>query len=101
MHTSEAFWYERSGAGASEVTTLPGSTDVFVIGGGPAGLAAALAARRRGFDVTLPDFATPPIDKACGEGIMPDGLEAAPALGLDLESSGGHVFWRLRWCERG
>jgi len=35
---------------------------------GPAGLAAAIAARMKGFDVTVADGAKPPIDKACGEG---------------------------------
>ena len=66
------------------MAALPGATDVLVIGGGPAGLAAAIAARRRGFDVTLADCAEPPIDKACGEGVMPDGIAAARALGIDL-----------------
>jgi flavin-dependent dehydrogenase len=56
------------------------ATDVFVIGGGPAGLAAAIAARRRGFDVIVADRSEPPIDKACGEGIMPDGVAAARAF---------------------
>ena len=82
------------------MTPLPRSTDLFVIGGGPAGLAAALAARRRGLDVTLADSSVPPIDKACGEGIMPDGLAAARSLGLDLESSGGHPFRGIRFCDR-
>jgi flavin-dependent dehydrogenase len=63
-------------------------TDVFVVGGGPAGLAAAIAARQRGFDVLVSDCSAPPIDKACGEGIMPDGLAAARALGLELEGAG-------------
>jgi menaquinone-9 beta-reductase len=74
------------------------STDVFVVGGGPAGLAAAIAARRRGFSVTVADAATPPIDKACGEGIMPDGLAAARDLGLDLESAGAQPFRGIRFC---
>lgn len=60
------------------------NTDVFVIGGGPAGLAAAIAARRKGFRVILADACKPPIDKACGEGILPDGIAAASDLGLDL-----------------
>jgi flavin-dependent dehydrogenase len=68
------------------------STDVFVIGGGPAGLAAAIAARLRGFDVTVADCAQPSPDKACGEGIMPDGIAAAAALGLKLTSVGGYRF---------
>ncbi len=78
---------------------LPRSTDLFVIGGGPAGLAAALAARRRGLDVTLADCRVPPIDKACGEGIMPDGLAAARELGLDLSAAQGRPFRGIRFCD--
>lgn len=77
---------------------LPRSTDVFVIGGGPAGLAAAIAARRRGFQVLLADCSAPPIDKACGEGIMPDGLAAARTLGIDLTASGAQPFRGIRFC---
>jgi flavin-dependent dehydrogenase len=76
---------------------LPRSTDVCVIGGGPAGLAGAIAARRQGFDVTLCDAAVPPVDKACGEGIMPDGLAAARTLGLDLMHAAGHPFRGVRF----
>jgi len=59
-------------------------TDVFVIGGGPVGLATAIAARRKGFRVTLADGMQQPVDKACGEGVMPDGLAVAARLGLQL-----------------
>jgi flavin-dependent dehydrogenase len=82
-------------------TRLPLSTEVFVIGGGPAGLAAALAARSRGLDVTVADCGVPPIDKACGEGIMPDGLAAARELGLDLEAAGGQPFRGIRFHHEG
>jgi len=74
------------------------STDVFVIGGGPAGLAAAIAARRGGLTVTLADSAIPPIDKACGEGIMPDGIAAARSLGMSLDTA-GHPFRGIRFCD--
>ncbi|MFY9727941.1 MAG: FAD-dependent monooxygenase [Bryobacteraceae bacterium] len=74
--------------------------DVFVIGGGPAGLAAAIAARRRGLEVTVADRSQPPIDKACGEGIMPDGVAAARALGISLEDGGARPFRGIRFCER-
>lgn len=73
------------------------TTDVFVIGGGPAGLAAAIAARQRGFHVTLADCAIPPIDKACGEGIMPDGIAAAARLGLDLTACDAQPFRGIRF----
>jgi flavin-dependent dehydrogenase len=74
-----------------------GATDVFVIGGGPAGLATAIAARQRGFDVTIADQAVPPIDKACGEGLMPDGLAAARSLGVEFDGAGGYAFQGIRF----
>lgn len=77
------------------------STDVFVIGGGPAGLAAAIAARRRGFEVMLADPCAPGHNKACGEGLMPDGIAAARALGIDLESIESHPFRGIRFCAAG
>ena len=46
-------------------------TDVFIVGGGPAGLATGIAIRQRGLSVVVADLAQPPIDKACGEGLMP------------------------------
>jgi len=79
---------------------LTHSTDVFVIGGGPAGLAVAIAARRRRFEVTVADRSAPPIDKACGEGIMPDGVAAARALGISLEAAGARPFGGIRFCEQ-
>ena len=35
----------------------------------------------KGFDVVVADAAQPPIDKACGEGLMPDSIDAAAPLG--------------------
>jgi len=77
------------------------STDVFVIGGGPAGLAAALAARRKGLRVTVADGALPPIDKACGEGLMPDGLAALRRLGITLDSAEAYPFRGVRFLGAG
>lgn len=77
------------------------ATDLFVIGGGPAGLAAALAARRKGFDVTVADGARPPIDKACGEGLMPDGLAALRSLGVKLDAADAQPFGGIRFVDRG
>lgn len=76
---------------------MPKSTDVFVIGGGPAGLAAAIAARQRGLSVLVADGARPPIDKACGEGLMPDGLAALERLGIQLGVHDAFAFHGIRF----
>jgi flavin-dependent dehydrogenase len=76
-------------------------TDVFIIGGGPAGLAAAIAARQRGFDVTLADSAIPPIDKPCGEGLMPDGVLALADLGINIPPQDSYPFRGIRFLSSG
>jgi menaquinone-9 beta-reductase len=77
------------------------TTDVFVIGGGPAGLAFAIAARQRGLDVTVADGSSPPIEKACGEGLMPDGLDALAKLGINLPHDQSHSFRGIRFISGG
>jgi flavin-dependent dehydrogenase len=72
-------------------------TDVFVIGGGPAGLAAAIAASQHGLRVIVADRAQPPIDKACGEGLMPDSLEVLARLGVSLEGCETGAFHGIRF----
>ncbi len=72
-------------------------TDVLVIGGGPAGLAAAIAARRRGFSVIVADAGQPPLDKACGEGLMPDSLAAAARIGITIPDGVGFRFAGIRF----
>lgn len=57
--------------------------DLLVVGGGPAGLATALHARAQGLSVIVVDPRDSPIDKACGEGLMPGGLALLSALGVD------------------
>lgn len=57
-------------------------SDALIVGGGPAGLAAAIALRQKGLDVVVADALQPPIDKACGEGLMPDACKDLAALGI-------------------
>ncbi|MGC2247891.1 MAG: NAD(P)/FAD-dependent oxidoreductase [Terriglobales bacterium] len=71
--------------------------DVFIIGGGPAGLAAAIAVRRHGLTVAVVDGAIPPIDKPCGEGLMPDGLEALLKLGITVPANACQPFRGIRF----
>lgn len=75
--------------------------DVLVIGGGPAGLAAAIAACQRGFKVALADSARPPIDKPCGEGIMPDGVAALSQLGVAPGTQQSFPFTGIRFVNGG
>ena len=74
-------------------------TDVLVIGGGPAGLAAAIAVRQKGFDVTVADGAKPPIDKACGEGLMPSTMAALRELGVTIGPGDGQAFRGIRFVD--
>jgi menaquinone-9 beta-reductase len=75
------------------------TTDVLVVGGGPAGLAAAIAARKRGFSVIVVDGAKPPIDKACGEGLLPGTLAALRELGVSIQAGHGESFQRIRFID--
>lgn len=72
--------------------------DLVVAGGGPAGLAAAIAARRAGMSVVVVEPKRGTIDKACGEGIMPGGVAALAELGVHVE---GFPFAGIRWIHAG
>ena len=59
--------------------------DVLVAGGGPAGLAVAIAARMNGLSAIVIERQPSPPDKACGECLMPPAVSALNRLGvLDL-----------------
>jgi menaquinone-9 beta-reductase len=72
-------------------------TDVLIAGGGPAGLVAAIAARRKGFRVIVADPAHPPHDKACGEGLLPAALAVAQRLGIAIPPGLGFPFRGIRF----
>ncbi|MBI5069040.1 MAG: NAD(P)/FAD-dependent oxidoreductase [Deltaproteobacteria bacterium] len=65
----------------ARVALEPRIRDLVVAGGGPAGLAVAIAAASRGLDVLVLERGTLPADKACGEGLLPGGVRALEALG--------------------
>lgn len=59
------------------------TADLVIVGGGPVGLVTALYARRAGMSPVVIEPRDAPIDKACGEGIMPAGLQLLRDLGVD------------------
>jgi flavin-dependent dehydrogenase len=76
-------------------------TDLLVIGGGPAGLATAIRGRLAGLDTLVIDGAHPPIDRPCGEGLMPDGVQRLRQLGVEIPSDVRAVFRGIRYLDGG
>jgi flavin-dependent dehydrogenase len=70
---------------------------VIVVGGGPAGLAAAIALRGRNLNVTVVDASESPIEKVCGEGLLPETLESLRLVGVDPASLTGIPFRGVRY----
>ncbi|WP_431990014.1 NAD(P)/FAD-dependent oxidoreductase [Streptomyces albogriseolus] len=70
--------------------------DLLVVGGGPAGLATALHAARAGLDTVVAEPRPAPVDKACGEGLMPGAVRALTALGLHAP---GHPLAGIRYVQ--
>jgi len=70
--------------------------DILVAGGGPAGLAAAIRAATAGLEAVVVEPRPLPVDKACGEGIMPSGVAALRALGV---TPAGSTLRGIRYVE--
>jgi 2-polyprenyl-6-methoxyphenol hydroxylase-like FAD-dependent oxidoreductase len=56
--------------------------DVLVAGGGPVGLATAIRCALAGLTVEVAEPRAAPVDKACGEGVMPAAVRRLAALGV-------------------
>jgi flavin-dependent dehydrogenase len=75
-------------------------SDVLVVGAGPAGLATAIAVARKGLRVTIADARRPPINKPCGEGLLPKAVAALRSLDIELNSSLGFPIDGFRFSDR-
>ena len=77
------------------------ATDVFIVGGGPAGLAAAIAARKKGLQVMVADGAAAPVEKPCGEGMLPEAVNALADLGVTFGEDEGFRFGGISFIQDG
>ncbi|GAB3898969.1 NAD(P)/FAD-dependent oxidoreductase [Microbispora bryophytorum] len=71
--------------------------DVLVAGGGPAGLATAINAALAGMEAVVVEPRPGPVDKACGEGLMPTGAAALANLGVAMPD--GRPFRGIRYVD--
>jgi len=58
---------------------------------------AAIALRQKGLRVTVADGSDFPRDKACGEGILPEGLAALERMKIALDPTEGRAFHGIRF----
>lgn len=58
--------------------------DILVAGGGPAGLATAIHAALAGMTAVVVEPRPAPVDKACGEGLMPAGVAALRSMDVEV-----------------
>jgi 2-polyprenyl-6-methoxyphenol hydroxylase-like FAD-dependent oxidoreductase len=70
--------------------------DVLVVGGGPVGLATAIRCAQQGLSVTVAEPRTAPVDKACGEGVLPAAVRRLAELGVVPD---GHPLHGIRYLD--
>jgi flavin-dependent dehydrogenase len=72
--------------------------DLLVVGGGPVGLGTAIEAARAGMSVAVVERREGPVDKACGEGLMPAARAGLRRLGVEVD---GVELRGIRYLARG
>ncbi len=77
-------------------------TPVAVVGGGPAGMATAIALALKGQSVVVLERGRWPRDKICGEGVMPAGVDVLDRLGVLplIQSDQARPFRGICWLDK-
>ncbi len=70
-----------------------------IVGGGPAGLGVAIEAAAAGKSAVVIERCRGPVDKACGEGLMPPGVARLRAMGVEPPAWGSHPFTGIRYVD--
>lgn len=73
--------------------------DVLIAGAGPAGLATAIRASMGGLRPLVCEARPGLLDKACGEGIMPGGVEDLRRMGVRIGSEESRRFEGIRYVD--
>jgi menaquinone-9 beta-reductase len=81
-----------------KIRSSTSTTDVLIVGGGPAGLATAIALRQRNIECVVVEARSSGIDKACGEGLMPDTLASLASLEVNITEADGFPLRGIRFA---
>jgi flavin-dependent dehydrogenase len=73
--------------------------DYAIVGGGPAGLAVAILAALAGRRAVVIERTRGPVDKACGEGLMPPGVAWLGRMGVEVAPACAHPFRGIRYVD--
>jgi flavin-dependent dehydrogenase len=102
FYDSRPGFFKRSGPGlvepVVEFDAVP-NTRIAIVGGGPAGLATALFAARQGLSAVVLEKRRLPLDKACGEGLMPPGVAGLKEMGVLIPASASRPFVGIRYLD--
>ncbi|MGD8602377.1 MAG: NAD(P)/FAD-dependent oxidoreductase [Gemmatimonadota bacterium] len=68
-----------------------------ILGGGPVGLATAIYSRLHGLSCAVFDRRSLPLDKACGEGLLPRGVDHLENMGVTISGLRCAPLLGIRW----